>query len=392
MTFSSFYILRWFRKPHNNLLRWGMAVAVWTAVMLITMRRPLAQEAANLFTQDRFVIGIHRMNWYLHHAWTGKQLRSALPRFDPTTEMPDAIVSVLDDWLTGRQSFRHQLALLYVKARQIETAQNAAIQQIHIAEFEAIATPLVSDITVPKPNAPALPGGPSVTFTLEQACDALSAMNVITMPWYIISGTFLGAVREGAFLAHDYDIDIGIHASDFDDSRLRAEIAASDDLVLVNTSPHINLSAGPDHLWTGLWHPALYRILHVSGIGIDVFIHHLDGQQRWHGSGKHRWNNSEFSLADYTISGLPVKGPAQADLYLTENYGDWRTPVKTFNCSTGTPNVKFPCNPLALAENIRIALSQKPSSREAQIAQLILWQEGYLYECAGKTAVSVFPT
>ena len=28
--------------------------------------------------------------------------------------------------------------------------------------------------------------------------------------WYVISGTFLGIVREGGFLAHDYDIDVGI--------------------------------------------------------------------------------------------------------------------------------------------------------------------------------------
>ena len=32
-------------------------------------------------------------------------------------------------------------------------------------------------------------------------------------------------------------------------------------------------------------------------------------------------------------------GPADADRYLTENYGDWRTPVTEFNCTTGTPNL-----------------------------------------------------
>jgi hypothetical protein len=390
MTSRSFHILRWLRKPHNILVNWGMAGAVWAAVMLLTMRRPLAREASSLFAQDRFVIGVHRVSWYLHHAWIGKRLRSALPLFDPTTEMPDVVVVELDDWLTGRLSSHHQLALLYVKARQIVTAQTGASQKIHIADFEAIAAPLVNYIAVPDPNAPALPGDPDSTFTLKQARDALSALKVITMPWYVISGTFLGAVREGTFLAHDYDIDIGIHASDFDDATFRAQIAATDDLVLVNASPYINMSAGPDQLWTGSWRPALYRILHASGIGIDVFIHHLDGQKRWHGSGKHRWNNSEFALDDYKISGLPVKGPAQADLYLTENYGDWRTPVKTFNCSTGTPNVEFPRNPLALAEHLRIALSPVPS-RDAQIARLILWQEGYLHERAGKMAVTIFP-
>jgi hypothetical protein len=29
---------------------------------------------------------------------------------------------------------------------------------------------------------------------------------------------------------------------------------------------------------------------------------------------------------------------------LTENYGDWRTPVKEFSCSTGTPNLTVVSN------------------------------------------------
>lgn len=32
-------------------------------------------------------------------------------------------------------------------------------------------------------------------------------------------------------------------------------------------------------------------------------------------------------------------GPADVDRYLTENYGDWRTPVTQFNCTTGTLNL-----------------------------------------------------
>ena len=39
------------------------------------------------------------------------------------------------------------------------------------------------------------------------------------------------------------------------------------------------------------------------------------------------------------LAGVPVLGPADADRYLTENYGDWRTPVTQFNCTTGTPNL-----------------------------------------------------
>ena len=51
------------------------------------------------------------------------------------------------------------------------------------------------------------------------------------------------------------------------------------------------------------------------------------GEQRRSTSPTTRWPGSRSS------------GPADADRYLTENYGDWRTPVTEFNCTTGTPNL-----------------------------------------------------
>jgi hypothetical protein len=390
MSVRAFRILRWLRRPHGFGVRWGLAVLAGIMVALLTWRIALAREAGGLFAADRFVIGAHRFNWYLRHGWTGPLLGRGLPLFDPTTEMPYRTVTALERWLSGRAGAGQALALLYVKARQITVAPDAARQQAVTAAFAAIAKPLVQDMDTPEPGAPALPVGQPPVFTMAQARTALTALMRIDTPCYVISGTFLGAVREGTFLAHDYDIDVGVDAEDFDDTAFRAQIAATDDLVLVNTSAHLDLRPDGQGLWAGPTLPALYRILHSSGIGIDVFVHHLDGVQRWHGSAKHRWNNHDFALDDYTIADLQVQGPAEADRYLTENYGDWRTPMRSFNCSTGTPNVQFPCNPTALAEHLRIALAPVPL-REAQIARLILWREGYLYRQGASTAICVFP-
>jgi hypothetical protein len=85
--------------------------------------------------------------------------------------------------------------------------------------------------------------------------------------------------------------------------------------------------------------PALVKLIHENGINVDVFVHHREGDRLWHGSSIHRWENSAFELTDYTLAGVPVLGPADPDRYLTENYGDWRTPVTEFNCTTGTPNL-----------------------------------------------------
>jgi hypothetical protein len=372
-----FRILRWLRRPHGLFVRSALAGLGWIAVAITTRRVALAQEVASLFAQGHFVTGAHRINWYLHHTWTAALTGSSMPLFDPTTDMPARTFTVLKDWLTPRTGLRCRLALLYVQARQIIAAADVDTQKAAITGFIADASLLVRDMRPSDPNAPALPTGLAPVFTLEQARTAMISLQEIATPWYVISGTFLGAVREGTFLAHDYDIDIGVHAADFDDDAFRAQIKASPDLVLVNTSAHLDLTCGTGRMWIGTPLPALYRVLHASGIGIDVFVHHLDGAVRWHGSLKHRWDNHDFGLADYTIAGLVVKGPADANRYLTENYGDWRTPVTRFNCSTGTPNVRFPHNPAAVVEYLRIALSPTPS-RDAQIAQLILWQKGYL--------------
>ncbi|SHF80189.1 LicD family protein [Loktanella atrilutea] len=379
------------RGPHGRLSRIAMAGLAGLAVAALTGHADLAREVAGLFRQDRWVTGSHRLNWYLRHSTIGRLAGLQAPLFDPVTGMPPATVDALQGWLGKGCDPRDRLARLNVLAHRIVTAPDATTQATAIAAFEDVAAPLVHDMPVADLEAAAAPAGPAPAFGLSEARAALIALRQIRMPWYVISGTFLGAVREGTFLAHDYDIDIGIHAEDFDDAAFRAQIGTTKDLVLVNTSPHRDLALQPDGLWRDTPRPALYRLLHASGIGVDVFVHHPDGDLRWHGSAKHRWDNHDFALADYTIAGLPVRGPADADRYLTENYGDWRTPVTRFNCSTGTPNVRFPFNPAALVEHLRIALRPHPA-REAQIARLVLWQEGHLHHRGAEgTRLAVVP-
>ncbi|MBS1301744.1 LicD family protein [Loktanella sp. SALINAS62] len=384
----TFIALRWLHRPHGAVLRHAMAGLVGTVVLTVTGYPRLAREAAGLCRRDRIMTGLHRMRWYLTHGWTAHLWPGSVPLFDPTAGMSPGIVPIMARWLDKRQGQRADLARLYVLARGIRNARDTATQQTLMQGFQTLASQLVADM--PRPNTTKKRSGKSAPqFTLDQARAALVAMSQIDMPWYVISGTFLGAVREGAFLAHDYDIDIGIGIADFNEARLRAQIANSPDLAYVNASAYLNLTRDAQGLWRGAPLPALYRVMHVSGIGLDVFVHHPDGDLCWHGSAKHRWDNRAFELDDYTISGLSVRGPADADRYLTENYGGWRTPVKSFDCSTGTPNISFPRNPTAVAEHLRIAL-RPDGSTDSQIAQLILWQEGYLRRDADRT-LFVFP-
>ena len=84
---------------------------------------------------------------------------------------------------------------------------------------------------------------------------------------------------------------------------------------------------------------ALVKLIHENGINVDVFVHHREGDVLWHGSSIHRWENSVFDLAEHTLGGVRVLGPADADRYLTENYGDWRTPSPSSTARRARPNL-----------------------------------------------------
>lgn len=188
--------------------------------------------------------------------------------------------------------------------------------------------------------------------------DVIDLFDTAGMRFYVISGTLLGAVREQDFLSHDYDIDIGIHYEDLDVQALykatrkaeRFVITARNELVQYTTRPDTGVTE-----YRMLDKPILIKLCHETGLHIDVFTHIKEGTVRWHGSPIHRWDNVDFELATYKIAGVDVLGPRDYDTYLTENYGDWRTPRTNFNSSIDTPNMAFSRSTKALTYFARAA-------------------------------------
>lgn len=378
---SIFRQLVFLNKAHGWFVR-GLAGAVaFVAVLIASGRVILARHAAGLWFTDQFTVGSHVLRWHLSQGWTGRFIRTT-PEFDVSAVMDaDATACAMQQlgrrveknrnasW--GHSPQRDRFEMLKFLARQFHETGDAA-------PFQDVANLIASDLC--HNPAAAVPATKPNNFTIEHARDALVSIGTmfdgISAPWYLVSGTFLGAVRELDFLSHDYDIDVGINIEDLQIDQLRAAILANADLTLVNENPYIHQTSPivDDH------RHALIRVMHRSGIEIDVFIHHLDEGERWHGSTTHRWTNSEFSLADYTISGIPVRGPDDADRYLTENYGNWKVPVKVFNCSTGTPNVSFNKNLFSIGRLLHGSASATEAftDPDAEISRMILMQEGYL--------------
>ena len=173
-------------------------------------------------------------------------------------------------------------------------------------------------------------------FDFDDLCGAIG------QTYFLVSGTFLGAVREGGFIGHDHDIDVGI----FEDELLDSLVPALDasEKFSVSRIDHVCLreSDSTGVRYTRMGKPVLIRFVHVTGVAFDGFVHFHDGDLVWHGTREQRWDNRRFELRDYEFLGRKLKGPADFDLYLTENYGpEWRVPKANFDTNVDTPNIGY---------------------------------------------------
>lgn len=147
-----------------------------------------------------------------------------------------------------------------------------------------------------------------------------------TAPFFLISGTLLGVIREGKLLRMDKDIDLGVmgHAQR---DEIKSRIAGSPKFTEVFV-PSVDL----------------IKIKHKNNVNIDLFFHHRQGGTVWHGSHLHAWDNAVWwnegssPFAKVQFAGREFLIPSDPDKYLTENYGDWRTPQSDYDASLEAPN------------------------------------------------------
>jgi hypothetical protein len=125
-------------------------------------------------------------------------------------------------------------------------------------------------------------------------------------------------------LGADGDIDVGVYDADWD----------RDGLIDVFTrDPRFDLDLHPQSHKVGL--------RHRGGSPVDIFRFYEQDGRVWHDGVFVRWHNSPFGVVRRQIGGLSVPLPENAERYLTECYGDWRTPVPAFDAFTeDAPNLE----------------------------------------------------
>lgn len=337
-----------------------VACLAYVAVLFATRRHVLACELAGCFwTKNDFKLGARRGAWYARRSWLKLDV-SQDDFFDPTEGMTDVQLDGLERFVIARKAGLEPVNFTadraFIAARRLDNNNDPAQRIPNTTAFKATCDALLvhRGATLPATLKPLTPrqGDFPIADAKQALADFLDLFPLDQMPWFLVSGTFLGLVRENGFLPHDYDIDLGIFEDQINIKTTCAAILDSDRFVLKKYDYHHSSLFTPDTISTNPEVPYILKIIHTSGIHIDLFIHYRDTSKDpavyWHGSSLHRWENIAFEIIPYRFYEHDVLGPADADTYLTENYGDWRTPVTEFNCSTDTPNLALVPHPIAI--------------------------------------------
>lgn len=364
-----------------------MAVLGWAGVMLTTRSSVLAKKLFNEFRADEYDIAGRKAARFARYFWRRLDIfddpffdftmgsdaaeRQALLRHLESIKSKIPITEYLTDRLYIQASIIHKILGQGERAEseitQFYQFSNQALSLIDIAEEE---------------DRPVLAkkGGndnfdkSSAKKTLE---DFAAVLPIKQWPWYVVSGTFLGLHREGGFLAHDYDIDLGINAEQVDWDKLVKKLRASQKFTFKIINHYITVDRGQNGQRRIRKVPSIIKLVHENGMQVDLFIHYTENDRCWHGSSIHRWENTPFALVERELEGVSVYAPADADTYLTENYGDWRTPVTEFDCTTGTPNLVVANNFISRALFVkRYSFFAQHDPQQARKLQAAMLQAG----------------
>lgn len=172
------------------------------------------------------------------------------------------------------------------------------------------------------------------SFDVQKASRALSDLTRMAndkgTPVFLVSGTLLGYVREGQLLAHDKDIDVGIVGWE---NQYKLCMALQETGLFTVSTQHLK---GKDTFYIPIKH-------NDTGMWIDVFVYHPQGSHWVTGVDfffgyRQTFAFTPFELQEIEFLGVKMQAPANAELNLTENYGNWRVPDASYLSHLESPS------------------------------------------------------
>ena len=304
-------------RDYPAVLRAPMASFAFCIVYLITGRGILAREiAARGWTHRDFKLMTRRGAWYSRRGWTNLDV-SKDDFFDQTEGLSDHELMALTAFLQSRKAklapMTYAADMATIAARRLNNNAVPTDRERNVAAFKTacddmLALPSHSG-PVDKAPAPSRAGDFPIEDAKTTLADFADLFPVAQLRWFVISGTFLGLIRENGFLSHDYDIDLGVFEDEIDIAATIATIKASKTFVLKKYDHHTSTLFHPKTPAINPDVPYILKLVHVTGIHIDLFIHYHDTSTDpacdWHGSSLHRWENSAFDLIPYPFYDRP---------------------------------------------------------------------------------------
>lgn len=162
--------------------------------------------------------------------------------------------------------------------------------------------------------------------------ETLSVTRELNLKPFLVFGTLLGHYRDGGFIAHDSDIDLGLLEEDFKKKeQLIDAMEKKGYLVRLNTEYELG-----------------FEKKSIPGGWVDFFLFYKnknnvsyvaleDATQKEHIYSFSPEIFNSFITVEF-MNSVPVLIPAKTEQFLTESYGDWQTPVKNFDIWTGHKN------------------------------------------------------
>lgn len=141
--------------------------------------------------------------------------------------------------------------------------------------------------------------------------------------FFLMGGTLLGMVRDNNLLPWDKDLDFGCFV----------EEATITDLWKMFCKSKFFLPMGTVE-------DRLIKLRHITGVTVDIFVNHRDGDRRWHGGQFVTWSDPDFHLRSVEFGGNTFYMPEHAEAYLENHYGPgWQKPDPAFDVFWEAPNI-----------------------------------------------------
>ena len=406
MLFSrSFRIIQFLNRRHGGPVKVVFALLGFAAVLLSTGQLVLARASAHEFWSSSFKPAGRRVGWYLRTGWMQWHIAHD-PFFNFTENVEARVVKAQERFLKGAKRRLSDPAwygdMMLIDAYWAHDALVHADRQNFDRHFHDFSHRAGVFLNVDVQNAPSPRTRPTEKTVYadfprlagQTLADFKAIMSKTNWDWFVTGGTLLGAIRHNDFLAHDNDLDVGTFMSPTDAHKLAQIFEDDPTFTTAKMDIKMEIQSGSNGELRLHQEPALLKLVHANGVNLDIFFHYSVEGQYVHGSGTMAWANTSFELSDYVLAGMDVLGPADADLYLTEHYGNWREERKDFSCVTDTTNITYVQNLFTTAFHIRrLNFLRMTDPERAREIEKSLLNQGIIVEVDNRFALSsdLFP-